>query len=321
MQTTSDSPKASAPQTWKLGLIVDKAFVPALEEALMEWEGADSCESPPTVSSFEVDEDGEEWIVEAFFKARPDLGDLTGLIENLAVTFGQPQPKIDLAPVEDKDWVRESQKLLQPITAGRFYVYGSHDADTLPKDKIGLLVDAGQAFGSGSHETTRGCLLLIDELADQLQPASVLDLGCGSGILGIAAAKVWASNHNCLVVGSDIDPIATATALENAVINGVEVVGGNKGERGFYGLTCPGFDAPELSRLAPFDLIIANILMEPLLNLAGDVARNVKPGGLVILSGLLDSQKERILAAYAVHGLKLKKCVPLKQWHTLLLSE
>lgn len=299
---------------WKLTLIVAKNAVPGFEDALMDFEA----ETPPTVSSFEVDEDGEEWTVEAFFEGEPDRDKVITLVRDTAAIFGQPVPAIDLGPIEEKDWVRESQKLLAPITAGRFYVYGSHDADSLPRDKIGLHVDAGQAFGSGSHETTRGCLLLLDELAPQIDPARVLDLGCGSGILGIGAAKIW---PNALVVGGDIDPIATATALENAVINKVPVVPAVRGNVGFSGLACAGFAATELKGIAPFDLIIANILMEPLLDLAGDIAGGVKAGGLVILSGLLDSQEAKILAAYAQQGLKLKKRVPLKQWHTLLLEK
>jgi ribosomal protein L11 methyltransferase len=299
---------------WKLTLIVAKSAVPGFEDALMGF----AAETPPTVSSFEVDEDGWTWTVEAFFEAMPDRDRLVNLIRESAALYGQPVPALDLAPVEQKDWVRESQKLLAPITAGRFYVYGSHDADSLPKDKIGLHVDAGQAFGSGSHETTRGCLLLLDELAGQMTPERVLDLGCGSGILGIGAAKIW---PNSLVVGSDIDPIATATALENAVINKVPVVAAVKGNIGFSGLACAGFAAPELASLTPIGLIIANILMEPLLELAEDISRSIKAGGLVILSGLLDTQEARILAAYARHGLKLKKRVPLKQWHTLLLEK
>ena len=300
---------------WKLTLIVAKDTVEVFEDALMGFDGGGN---PPTVSSFEIDEDGLSWTVEAFFESAPDGDAVMKLVGDTAAIHGRPVPPAELGPIEQKDWVRESQKLLAPINAGRFYVYGSHDADSLPADKVGLHVDAGQAFGSGSHETTRGCLLLLDELGDQINPARVLDLGCGSGILGIGAAKIW---PECLVVGSDIDPIATATALENAVINGLNVVPATARGQGFAGLACPGFAAPELAALAPFDVIIANILMEPLLDLAADIAGGVKAGGLVILSGLLDVQETRILEAYARHGLRLKKRVPLKQWHTLLLEK
>lgn len=296
---------------WKLALVVSKAFVPTIEDELL---GLEAGGLSPTVSSFEVDEDGNEWTVEVFFEAEPDKAEIEGLIRLTAEAFGEPVPAFELGLMEQKDWVRESQLLLQPVVAGRFYVYGSHDADTLPADKIGIHMDAGQAFGSGSHETTSGCLMLLDELGHKISPATVLDLGCGSGILGIAAAKIW----DCLIIGSDIDPIATDTAIENATLNGVKLVSPQLGQHGFAGVTCAGFEDPALSNLAPYDLIIANILMEPLLDLAEAIARNVKDGGLVILSGLLDSQEARITATYSAAGLKLQKRVPLKHWHTLL---
>ncbi len=301
-----------APGLWKLELASNLDLIDLMEQAVTDLPE----QAPLSVSSYEVDEDARLWALEALFDNKPDEQIIKAALKNALKASGTPLPDIQITQVEDRDWVRESQILLKPIEAGRFYIYGSHDRDTVPAGKTGLLVDAGQAFGSGSHETTHGCLLVLDDLADNLDPGRVLDLGCGSGILGMAASKVW----DCLIVGSDIDSIATATALENARINNIPVTEGKSENRGFAGITAAGLDNADLQKLKPFDLVFANILMEPLLELAPGISEIVAAGGLVILSGLLNTQESKILARYEACGFKLKKRVPLGNWHTLLIQ-
>ena len=165
--------------------------------------------------------------------------------------FNIVPPIINLERLENTDWVTESQKILKPIDAGHFYLYGNHDIESVPDHKLSILMEAGQAFGTGSHETTNGCLLAISDLYQKINPVNILDLGCGSGVLAIAMAKQWDSN----IIASDIDPIATETAAENIALNNVT---------GIQAITCDGFENSALTENAPYDIIVANILAEPL---------------------------------------------------------
>lgn len=268
-------------------------------------------EFPPTVSRFE--QPGSElWQVDVYFAAEPPQG----FVDQILTTAGLGDWDYELAPIEERDWVSESQKLLAPVRSGRFLVYGAHDADKADPSLINLQIDAGQAFGTGKHETTAACLALLDQLADTYIPASYLDLGTGSGVLALAAAKVWPDARG---TGSDIDPIATDVAIENAAINGAQVRR-PEATMGVHFLTADGFDHPSLAAEAPYDLIVANILAGPLIEMAADVAGALAQEGVIILSGLLITQKPDVLNAYAEQGLTLVAEEEDGEWAALQLQ-
>jgi len=209
-----------------------------------------------------------------------------------------------------KDWVSETQAGLPPVRAGRFFIYGSHDADKIETDVIPLHVDAGMAFGTGHHGTTAGCLRMFsDQLDAKIEMKSVLDLGCGAGILAMAAAKTL---PNATILATDIDPDAIAVTDENILVNDV------------YGrittAVANGFDSPVLRGLQ-FDLIFANILAGPLMGLADDITAAALPGGRVILSGILDEKAEDVAACFTKAGLHVTPQPSLEGWTSLLAEK
>ena len=209
-----------------------------------------------------------------------------------------------------KDWVSETQAGLPPVRAGRFFIYGSHDADKIETDVIPLHVDAGMAFGTGHHGTTAGCLRIFSDLLDaKIEIKSVLDLGCGAGILAMAAAKTL---PNATILATDIDPDAIAVTDENIFVNDV------------YGrittAVANGFDSPVLRGLQ-FDLIFANILAGPLMGLADDITAAALPGGRVILSGILDEKAEDVAACFTKAGLHVTPQPSLEGWTSLLAEK
>ena len=210
--------------------------------------------------------------------------------------------------IEPKDWVAASLADLKPVTAGRFTVHGPHDRAHVAPNRLGIEIEAALAFGTGHHGTTRGCLLALDGLLKQDRPQRILDIGTGTGILAIAAAKALRRP----VLATDIDPEAVAIARENARLNGTAP---------FVECLCAGgLTARAFQARAPFDLVLANILLAPLSRLAHPMRRLLAPRASVVLSGLLATQENAALAAYRPHGLKLVRRIPLGEWVTLLLS-
>src|SRR5690606_18433115 len=210
-----------------------------------------------------------------------------------------------VAPLAEEDWVALSLAGLPSVEAGRFFVHGAHH--TPSAGAVAILIEANQAFGTGHHGTTKGCLLAFDALLDRGETfANVLDLGCGSGVLAIAAAKTTSAR----VTASDNDPVAVDVAQENFAANGVAEI---------EAVVAEGLDSPALAARAPFDLIFANILAGPLIVLAPAVAAALGPGGRVILSGLLVEQRDSVLAAYRAAGLALESEGALDGWSTLVV--
>jgi len=303
--------------SWKIALNVAQDLIPILEEVIYGLGDDDY----PTLSDFEIIEGDNIRLLEAFFTIKPDLELFKTRIGDILPAFDISQSGFSLTEVADKDWVSESQKLLQPVDTGLFFVYGSHDADKVPDDRIGLLVEAGQAFGTGQHETTHGCLLAIEELSREYPkgspPKTALDLGCGSGLLALAMAKLWPIT----IVASDIDPIATETTILNAEANQVPIVGLKSAQTGLAALTSDGFGESELGQAGPYEVIVANILAKPLQDMAPEIVANLADGGHLILSGLLATQEEAVCKAYAAQGMLLVKHYPRGEWHSLLLRQ
>jgi ribosomal protein L11 methyltransferase len=252
------------------------------------------------LSRYEI-ERGRRWEVEALIDGQPKRA----AIRKALAEWGKP----DFARLPARDWVAESRRALPAITAGRFYLRGAHVKGATPRGKIALQVDAGAAFGTGRHETTRGCLLALDRLARRRRFKHPLDLGCGSGVLALAAASLWPVK----VLAADNDPDAVRVARENAVINGLD--------RSLSVVKSSGYGAAAIRRAAPFDLIMANILARPLYRMAGSLARHLALGGSAVLSGILASQEQLVLHAHLEQGLELDFRLRLGDWSVLVLRQ
>jgi len=237
-------------------------------------------------------------VVEALYTEMPD-GDLLSRLAGREV-------HVQLLP--DTDWIKLSQQGLPPVRAGRFFVYGAHDAGTVPPGVIPIRIEAGMAFGTGHHETTSLCLGALSDLAKRRRYDNVLDLGCGTGLLAIGAAKLWRRK----VVASDIDPTAVEITRENAAANGESTL--------IHAVTADGLASPALAAKAPYDLIIANILASPLTQLAPSIAHSLAKGGALILSGLLTWQENLVLSFYRPFGLILRETRRDGPWTALVLE-
>ena len=284
--------------TWRLAFIVPGRLVAPFEDALGEAPDA-VLTSPLAPAAF--------WRLEALFQIKPELDFWRQRLDRVAAAEGLAPLALELAPLPERDWVAASLEGLAPVRAGRIVVHGRHDARDLPPGVVGLEIEAGRAFGTGQHETTLGCLLALDCLRRRRSPRRILDLGCGSGVLALAAARLWP----CRVIASDIDPQAVRSARANAKTNGlgarVEVV------------RAEGLCHPRLRAAAPYDLIVANILARPLARLAKDLARVAAPGGVVVLSGLLTKQERQVLQSYRSLGFVLARRLSRGDWPTLIL--
>lgn len=258
---------------------------------------------PYGVGVFEIEDGSGLWEVGGYFTDAPDQAGLA-----LLATLHKAKP-FAVSELPETDWVAKVKRELAPVTAGRFYLYGSHDADTVPKDCVPLLIEAAMAFGTGHHGTTRGCLEALDRLATRgFDAKTVADIGCGTAVLAMAAARVWPITP----VASDIDPVAVEVSEANLAANGMA--------GRVSCLEATGFDHPTLADGAPYDLIFANILKGPLIDLASDVTGHLAPDGYAILSGLLNDQAEDVAAAYAAQGLTNVEATQIGDWTTLLLS-
>ena len=259
---------------------------------------------PTGVGVFEVEDGSGLWEVGGYFIEEPDLAGLA----LLQAMHGAADFAVSELP--ETDWVAHVRRELAPVEAGRFFVYGSHDAEKVPEGSVPLLIEAAMAFGTGHHGTTLGCLKAYDRLLGQgFAPARVADIGCGTAVLAIAAAKVLGQS----VLASDIDEVAVEVARANAVANGVGAL--------VEAVEAAGFDHAAISARAPFDLVFANILKGPLLDLAGPMADHTREGSAVILSGLLNEQADEVLAHYAGFGFNLEHRESIVDWTTLSLRK
>jgi ribosomal protein L11 methyltransferase len=258
------------------------------------------------VTTMEIDEDKDVW--ETSIYVLNDDEDVAREAFVAALSPGYEALPLQREILPDIDWVSKSLEGLHPVRAGRFLVHGSHDRDRVRASDIAIEIDAGQAFGTGHHGTTAGCLEMLDWVLRSRKVKNVLDLGTGSGVLAIAARKIQAVP----VLATDIDPIAVAVARENALKNGVGA--------GLRFETAPGFHHGAFRLNGPFDLIIANILAKPLMKMAPELTRNLASGGTVILSGILASQRRKVLAAYNGQRLAHRRTIWRNGWVTIVLA-
>jgi ribosomal protein L11 methyltransferase len=288
------------PSTYRAGFAVGeetaaKRVVDILNEVFLEDEAA--------IAAFEGP--GGRWEVTMHFAAAPDQARVRELVTNAAGADAAKNIAFDT--IEAKDWVKATLEELVPVPAGRFIVHGHHDRARVPSNKIGIEIEAALAFGTGHHGTTRGCLLLLDHVLKAWRPQRVLDLGTGTGVLAIAAAKALQEN----VLASDIDALSVRVAQENARLNGSGHL--------VQAIPATGFSAPQFAQAGPFDLVLANILANPLRQLATPMARHLAPSALVILSGLLTPQAASVISAYRARGLVPVRHLRIEGWSSLLL--
>ena len=215
---------------------------------------------------------------------------------------------ISYETLPDVDWVTKSLEGLKPVRAGGFVVHGSHDRDTIQPGEVSIEIEAGLAFGTGHHGTTSGCLDMLAALVPQKKPTNALDLGTGSAVLAIAIAKL----SSISILATDIDPIAVNVAAENTRLNDVD--------KQVITATAEGFDDPVFSRHGPFEMIVANILAGPLMALAPQMRQHLAPEGVVILSGILDSQHDKVVAAYEAQGFRHIETLHREEWVTIHLE-
>ncbi|AUM73559.1 50S ribosomal protein L11 methyltransferase [Paracoccus jeotgali] len=268
---------------------------------------SDLCEGltpePVGTGIFEIEDGRDRWEVGAYFTEEPDE------ISLALLAAAQGANPFVISELPDVDWVAHVKRELSPVEAGRFFVHGSHDADRVPAHAEGLLIEAAMAFGTGHHDTTRGCLLALDRLAESgWVPHRVADIGAGTAVLAMAAARLWP----VVVLASDIDPVAVDVASANVLANGLD--------GRVVSIQAVGFDHPMLDEAAPFDLVLANILKQPLIELAPDMASHIAPEGRAILSGLLVSQADEVIEAYRAAGFVLESREDLGEWTALVMQ-
>jgi ribosomal protein L11 methyltransferase len=278
------------PPLWKASATLAKALAPDLASLI-------ELASEPQAVLIAEEPFGPEATVEALYAEPPDA-DFLSRIAGRAIL---------VEPLPDQDWIKLSQQGLPPVRAGRFFVYGAHDAGQVPHGVIPLRIEAGLAFGTGHHETTALCLSVLSDLARKRAFRNVLDLGCGTGLLAIGAAKLWKRK----VLASDIDPVAVEVTDANARLNGVAPL--------VEALVADGLTHPTLSARAPYDLLIANILAGPLTLLAPSIAAALAPGAVLVLSGLLTNQEQMVRGFY--HPLRLLERRRQGPWSALVLEK
>jgi ribosomal protein L11 methyltransferase len=292
-------PRGGASGLWRVIVDApDAAAAAVASDALSDW---------GTVSTFEEGSDGS-WRVEGLSAEPPDRGTTIARLALawLKLTSPVPAPRWDRVPATD--WVSLNQASFPPLRIGRYFIYGSHHPVPVPAGRIGLLIDAATAFGTGEHATTRGCLLALDAVARIGRARRILDMGSGTGVLALAAAKTWRRP----VAAFDIDAEAVRVSAHNAQRNGVACL--------VHARRSAGYRDRFIARAAPFDLVFANILARPLTLMARDLGRVLAPGGIAILSGLLPWQEDQVLAAHRARRLNLCQRLVVSGWSTLIIA-
>ncbi|MEQ8227061.1 MAG: 50S ribosomal protein L11 methyltransferase [Rhodospirillales bacterium] len=283
---------------WSIAFRADTADVPFLE----------ACLEPicAGVSAFK-DEDRGDWKVEGISVDEPDRQQLRAALNSAFPEGTAPAPVFDLIP--PKDWLKENQFEFPPLAVGRFFLHGTHYDGDFPLGMVPILLDSGTAFGSGEHGSTAGCLQLLLKMAPRHRPTRILDMGCGSGILGIAAAKLFRAP----VVATDIDDEAARVTAFNAERNGVGHL--------LTATSGVGYASPIVRGAAPYDLIFENILARPIRKLSRTLAQHLTPGGIAIMSGLLVRDAHLVITAHRRQGLRLVRHTTINGWRSLVMRK
>lgn len=268
---------------------------------------ADAFEELAAVSAFE-DKPGGTWRVEGLSTEAPDRGTIAARLALAWLGLAGNPPELRWERLPQTDWLSANQASFPPLVIGRYFVHGSHHQGRVPAGRIGLLIDAATAFGTGEHATTRGCLLALDAVARSGRAARVLDMGTGTGVLAIAAAKTWRRR----VEARDIDAEAARVAAHNVKRNGVA--------QQVTVRRSAGYRDRRVACTAPYELVMANILARPLVAMARDLGRVLAQGGVAVLSGLLPWQENLVLAAHRLQRLRLRQRIVIDGWSTLVLA-
>ena len=286
---------------YQIQMIVPEKAVPFFEKAL----------DPYAVALMgSLIEEGEYkgfWKIEAIFDGLPDEEILKVTLAIAAMSAQIDEPAWDLMPIPKKNWLRENLLDFPPLELGRYYIYGSHiENPTIPNGKVALQIDAATAFGSGEHATTQGCLEAFEDVLKMTKPKKILDMGCGSGILSMAAAKILGDDVRIDAV--DIDPESVSVTMQNIKINQVD--------KNIKVFKSNGYEKVT----DQYDLVFANILARPLMDMADDLFKHLKPGGMAILSGFLNGQKAWVVRAHLKVGLNFVKGYKIKEWSSAIVK-
>ena len=302
--------KVEKAESWKLSLPCTRAEAKALT---IDIEPLGHIDPAPVLMTSEPDESHpDRWLLEAYFEGRPGRSAIE-MVRALVPSAAKAVAQLEKLP--DEDWVTLSQQGLEPVVAGRFFVHNRPD-DVVPPGKKAFLIEAGRAFGTGQHETTEGCLLMLDRMKRLGERHdNICDIGTGTGILAFAAQHLW---PHAYAIASDIDPVAVTVTAANAEVNSLQL---GKGPGRLALVAAAGTEHPTIKRRAPYDLVVANILAGPLIELAPSLSAILAEGGTLILAGLLDQQAKKVLAAYRREGLRLADRIDNGQWPTLRLRK
>jgi ribosomal protein L11 methyltransferase len=295
------NPFAQPKKFWKVSFVLSGNMRDVVEHS---FEGMSLA-----VSGFEADEAKNLWNYELLCGEMPDMTEIHRRLLVLSALDERETPRAEMSEVESQDWKTQVARSFPPLSIGRFYVHGSHVKEREMNGRIAIQVDAGAAFGSGEHGTTRGCLEAFELLERQRRMRNILDMGCGSGILAIAAAKLWGMP----VLAADIDPVAVEVAKRNAAVNRVQQY--------MTAVVSDGYASEKVKRGGPYDLIVANILARPLVKFAPQLALHLEPGGAAVLSGLLASQETQVRTAHQMQGLTFVRRIVHGDWATLILRK
>ncbi|HLL59711.1 MAG TPA: 50S ribosomal protein L11 methyltransferase [Allosphingosinicella sp.] len=300
-----------AGESWKLSLPCTKAEA---EKLAADPDPLPGLDPPPVLMTSEPDPGRPElWQLDVYFEGKPGP-ELLDRVRALAPSAAGADGTLER--LADEDWVVASQRGMEPVRAGRFFVHTPEHRGEGPADSISLEIGAGRAFGTGHHETTTGCLGALHRLQDQGATfGNIVDVGTGTGLLAFAALKLW---PEALVAASDIDPISIEVTEENAAVNSVSV---GEGAGQVELVIAPGLEHPRLTARAPYDLVIANILAGPLIDLAPSIAAALEDGGSLILAGLLETQAAKVAAAYEQQGLRESFRIVRGDWPTLVMEK
>ena len=286
---------------WQINLTVQdqpEVFVEMLDAA-----------SDAETTSMHRDEDDRPWLIMIITMTEPDPAQVQFAIDQACAITGEEVIEHNITKLPDINWLAENRKSFPPLDIGRFWIYGNYVTDPVPHGKTGIKIDAGEAFGSGTHGTTHGCIMMLEKHCPDRPNLKIADIGCGSGILAMAAAKL---HPTATIIAVDNDQIAVNVAAENTVMNDV----------GFIKTACAeGYQHDLVSSHAPYDVILANILPTPLIEMSQDAAAALADGGIIILSGLTESHREKVVTAHEKLGLSLVDSFAYNDWVALVMRK